>query len=762
MTQKSKFYYDPQETLSTTSAPLSAGDIDLTSDSGRIYYGGDSKKYLVGESLDKINVGIDNTLNSDFCSATFGKGNVTGVRGYYIESLNPLGVEWNYRFEYTYEGDTEISIGIPIWPNLGLTRANITLCPYEEIVLEELFNSGLDVNNLYIFGELNSEDRPGHIALITAAGDRIQIPISESYKFVKANLTAGPINQIEVSQEIYNYKLARKTTFDSSTFPYQIGDKLSFVYLSNAKRYNQVLTVESINYAEANPVMAVSGIPVYDEDWCAASENYDSGVTFQVKKGMYNNCVYSIDRPNVAGIVLSKYNAAVGRDNKSLGHCGFAAGRENKVTCQYGAALGYRNEAGYSSFVAGRNNRVRKEYSGAFGDGNTVDSRWSAAFGYGNTLTATDGCSLAVGNCNSLSGAYSVVGGDNNNSYVAYSAIFGYHNTLSHSSKGGASSLVSGENNNVASSLSIVSGKSNTLTDGYANIVTGTENTVKDKYSIISGQSNNTSGGWNAVFGYGHTLTNTECATAFGDSNIVGSYSIAAGKGNNISAQYSTGFGKSNGVTGKADYAFVAGYVNNVIANANSENPDERNAEAAFALGYGNKVYTWHGVAIGESNTVTKTKSGVAIGIENKVSGKWATAFGCGLTTSTQEQVVLGRYNDTNVGANASVVIGSGNSSSAPVTGMYITNTAIHAELPIYENGILLKNKYAAYSHNQSAATITTGTLAAERLPIVPFEKLPLPTFTLADAGKVLGVVDDNGVAKLAWVAPVTAKKIGK
>ena len=88
--EKVKFY--ELSDTSTPGLPEENGAISFgvfSNDLGRLYVnngGGSNSNYLIGESLDKLDVGSDNTLNVPYASVQ-GFGNIVGCKGWYIDTF---------------------------------------------------------------------------------------------------------------------------------------------------------------------------------------------------------------------------------------------------------------------------------------------------------------------------------------------------------------------------------------------------------------------------------------------------------------------------------------------------------------------------------------------------------------------------------------------------------------------------------------------------------------------------------------------------
>jgi hypothetical protein len=668
-------------------------------------------RYKIGDGVTKVNdlpfvseaehaalsdslavIGVDNKNITNATATAIGKGNITGVKGFYIKQVTSISSD----------------------------SAKIELEPYKEILKKDLLETtdvGGEYSGLVVFPELVNERTPGTITLVTDAedGDKV-ISVNKSYSQIPISFgSASRVLDVVLSPEIYNYKLLCPLAVGEIAFPYQAGDKLSIVYGPEAKRYDQVLTVTAITNDIGNGEFSVTvkGIPYPDESW-----NWDIEAS---KRGMYNHCVYCVNKPDIDGVVLSKYMSALGRDNKAMGHCSFTAGRENKTTCQYGTALGYRNEAGYAGLATGRGNKVLGEYSAAFGRDNTIneDSQWNITAGQNNIISGKARHSLVAGENNIVKSSWqNLVSGKENNV------------------TGGQSSIIAGMwngckvdelNQHVEESLHCAP---------FASAVFGCGNYNPNDFAIVAGKNNSVSK-YSATFGYSNTTAQDGNSGTRGWFSLIsgkdnynsGDFAIVVGESNHNHNSHGAIFGRSN--TNSGDRTLITGDANTGISKnsliCGVGNSVETAEGGAVALGERNNITISHSIAIGTDNEVLTSPYGIAIGAENKVTNKYSIALGVCVQSTRNEQVVIGRFNDTNTASDALVAFGTG-TSKIPKTGLYLTNSGTYSNAPIYENGTSLANKYAA-------------------------KEFGLPTYNReTDEGKVLKIV--NGVP--TWTADVS------
>jgi len=174
------------------------------------------------------------------------------------------------------------------------------------------------------------------------------------------------------------------------------------------------------------------------------------------------------------------------------------------------------------------------------------------------------------------------------------------------SSKIGLSSFSWGDDNVTDATRSFAFGNLN-ITHASHSMTVGTGNTVNTEGSFASGGSNS-------------ILNTSSYSQAFGNSNIVGSSTIAYG------SAYSFAFGQSNKVVGPWAWA---------IGNSNivEERTNQTSADASFAMGDGNEVRLLNSGTIGWFNLVTNFtdvggNDNIVIGAKNNLSGDGSYIFG--------------------------------------------------------------------------------------------------------------------------------------
>lgn len=392
----------------------------------------------------------------------------------------------------------------------------------------------------------------------------------------------------------------------------------------------------------------------------------------------------------------------------ATGDASFAYGLQDSVTGDFSGAFGWANTiSGMASFATGGFNVVKPLGSSAFGATNIIDADGQTSFaaGDGNYINAES--SIALGRHQTILGTYSTAAGaDNIIDTFSYSSIaLGNVNTIGTSD---TASVVLGEYNTIQSQRSLTMGSHNTNMADYS-IVNGYKNLINASapYSYTSGSFNDIHGdaansvvlglglianqnkqtiigyyndttynggldaGTNQLFAIGNgvksgnTINRSNALTVLKNGNVgigtvnpvntlqiegnvslghqsttLGKYSIAAGADNiiNASAYGSVALGSLNTISSNDTATIIAG--------------DDNSASSSHSitLGSSNINSGNYSIALGYSNNISNsTPFSFAIGLENEIHGdaKYAHAIGQGLILNQNNQIVLGRYNDT-------------------------------------------------------------------------------------------------------------------
>jgi prepilin-type N-terminal cleavage/methylation domain-containing protein len=220
----------------------------------------------------------------------------------------------------------------------------------------------------------------------------------------------------------------------------------------------------------------------------------------------------------------------------------------------------------------------------------------------------------------------------------------------------------------------------NTLSGTHV-VAIGTANEVAGSQSVAIGSGNasdalrsfamglNSGADGDYSFAFGNTVyAGNTGSVAFGiNSTSIGNYSVSFGNGNNVQADYSFANGRTN--TTSAAYTVAFGETNTVSAFYSTVFGRSNTSAGSYSLasGFSNEADGSYSTAIGYDNTVDGAYSG-AIGYQNNITinHQASFAFGRGLLTDDDDQIVLGRYNtDVADDSNRVFVVGGGTSAGA-------------------------------------------------------------------------------------------------
>ncbi|MCQ2199748.1 MAG: hypothetical protein MJZ19_08540 [Paludibacteraceae bacterium] len=192
-----------------------------------------------------------------------------------------------------------------------------------------------------------------------------------------------------------------------------------------------------------------------------------------------------------------------------------------------------------------------------------------------------------------------------------------------------------------------------------------------------------------------------------GDDNVVtGAKSFVTGEMNAVFSDNVTVHGNMHHVTNASEYAFVAGYGNEVQYGWCTAVLGKTNKAGAFQfiagidneatggsyssiIGGGNSVKeVQHSRIIGEDNSVKRGSEQVfVLGRENNVNGSHVTMIGEGNSSEGSNSVILGFSNKDNAVSTASVIIGNNNVGNTVNYGSVIlgsSNTNNSASCPYF------------------------------------------------------------------------------
>ncbi|MCI7681384.1 MAG: YadA-like family protein, partial [Fusobacterium necrophorum] len=442
--------------------------------------------------------------------------------------------------------------------------------------------------------------------------------------------------------------------------------------------YNKADGEESAAFGNGNEINAwgSSAFGIYNK--ADGEESAAFGISNETNS--WGNSAFGIHN-----IVVGEASSAFGFHNRVNGHESSAFGRKNTVDSENSTAVGS------SLFVSGEN-------SGSFGNGimkepELIPTSLARSISYNIYLYKNEGKnSYTIGNYNTIARE------TENNFILGNDNIIGY--VENNSTLRSGSSIKGKANNNfiIGNKVKIQEGISNSVVLGNESAVrqatTETKGTVGSiEFGGFAGQGKPENG----VVSVGakdkeRQIINVAAGKVSKDSTdaINGSqlfsavqelakgtnhyYSVNSkemGEGSNYKNDGATAEGAvAAGVKAKAvgKQSTSVGYANNANGDFSTAIGAENiaNGERSIALGYQNEIksdsfpHKGRGVAIGNSNIVKNSFTGITVGDNNKLlRGEYAAAFGTNNTASAKNTTVIGRSNE--VSSEDSTALGKGN-----------------------------------------------------------------------------------------------------
>jgi autotransporter adhesin len=509
-------------------------------------------------------------------------------------------------------------------------------------------------------------------------------------------------------------------------------DNASALGYSNAALGFESVAVGGINEASGKNASAVGYRNTASEDGAVAmgNENTAEGVV-STAVGNYNTASGDFsDAVGYNNTASGFSSSALGFFNEASGKNASAVGNTNAATEDGAVAMGNNNTAeGVVSTAVGNYNTASGDFSDAVGYNNTASGFSSSALGFFNEASGKNASALgyentARGNRSTAVGTENYAGGNDTSSAVGWgnraldtgSSALGGGNTA-----GGYASSAVGSYNTAAGTNSVAVGKgnkANVKVDKDGNIMTdesnneivsgdnsaavGIDNIANGQYSTAVGVSNQATITHASALGYNNTAWG-EDSTAVGSTNkVYTNNSSGVGSANLVEGTESGAFGYNNHITTAGTNGYVLGS-NSTVSAANSVaigNEATASTANSVALGFGavtgkahtgtkakeitfgDKTYTYAGLASQANGTVSVGTKGAERQIQNVAAGKiaekstdavngsqlWATNQG--LSQLDQNAVKYDTNEDGTVNYNQVTLQGDSN------TGTKITNVA--------------------------------------------------------------------------------------
>jgi hypothetical protein len=661
--------------------------IDSEHGKGRLYISeGDGKDHLIGESLEQLSVGENNSLIGPI-NIAFGEGSIAGSKGWYFTTL-----------------DKDSVVALDDGRTIGYYTFTLSPKQTESYCTDEELST--------ILGLIEQDIADGGCyAVINEA------TIKDLYKIESAEqITNAETNISKIKLGLISTTSNTKLFSESGLQLHEIGERSDI--------FDNTLLLMS------HPDAGVVELGPYSfaglEGGRALSR---SSTAFGIDNISYGQYAFSAGMSNRTGYCSASFGQfnwltggsclSAGTNNKLKGNGGFAQGNGNTINNNMSAAFGNGNTvSGYAAVAMGEQNINRGNDSLVVGFSNDSSAATSLVSGTGNTASAAGKCSIISGDKNTVLAEHNIVGGHSNSVSGKDNLVAGTSNTITSSdcsivagnlntiASGAHSSVAFGQNNSIAKKYSFSMGDSNTLTDTGATAI-GNLHKVNGWYATALGYSNEVSAPCSLAIGSTNKITETvvnaaTCTFVGGTKNTVnscGPASIIVGEeifvsgvhdSTNISQngkQAIFGFrhqvynGRGNLIAGKdhtinyAQTSLIVGR-NHVVSGTSTNYLND-----SLIAGNSTTVDTSKGtvndsLAIGYTNTIASSHSAV-IGHSSLVSGYCSQAFGQGLKATGHNQFVCGLFNEE---TNSAFVVGSGGSDASRTNAFEVSHGG-HAKI---------------------------------------------------------------------------------
>lgn len=522
------------------------------------------------------------------------------------------------------------------------------------------------------------------------------------------------------------------------------GDTISIV---NNSKYPACAKITNIN----GNVITVDNLPFTEIDNPTLLAPDDKTIFACYKKDLTLGNSYWCSRDG--SVELGWAATAFGVENLVTGSGSFSSGWNNWSAGDFGATFGRDNISGYAGLTVGSGNISTSDSAIVTGHGNEVKGSTNALVSGGSNVVSA-GQSIVGGYNNSVTdgSAGAIVGGDTNKVTSAYCTfVGGRNNTVS-----GAQGIISGQyvKNTGGRNLVVGDRVADTVADGETQTYTITE--VTGNNNVVGGIGNTVSSNHSAAFGTRNSLTGNKGQIAAGSNNVLTNWNNAAfGRHLNVTTSAMTAVGQFNKTTtDRAMFVVGNGNANTSGAGNTSDKTSEvcdngttysivrDNAfvvyyNGSYVGGYGhtlsdgkcNAISGWgHTVSgsnslvsgrqntvpssqcivAGQSNTVQSGNSG-AMGYNNTINTSCAGGFaiGTGNIVAKGNQLVCGQYCSSDTGA--FFIVGNGSSASAPSNAFKVSSDGTATATKFSGNGSALTNL--------NASKLSSGTVPIARIP---------------------------------------------
>lgn len=399
-------------------------------------------------------------------------------------------------------------------------------------------------------------------------------------------------------------------------------DYFSVGSFNKRERNGTIIRGESLNRINENQSLGRYSLAVnnktkaYGDAAFASGYNTQAGVIDE-ETGLPPNSGYT-DTPTAMGSgtkALGNYSMAVNYRNTAMGARSFAANNMNTVEGDDACGFGVNNIAsGQGSFSTGSFTEASGIRSTTFGE-NVIASGENSIAG-GDATQAIGENSCALGYNTMVEGLNSLSVGNANNILSNNSFAIGANNTIKIEGK---NSIVSGNGNTCESSNSYLLGTNNSTSNVQQILVNGEGNKVLASNTFVSGRNNtiNAAANDSLCCGYYCSVSAAQSEATGMRCNANGFHSIAKGLENDANGTNSIALGYQ--IITNGDNSLGLGQTSTI------------NGYGSISLGYGNTLSGTRHLNIGNYNSNTASQTAITVGNY--------------LIASTNNQIILGRYN---------------------------------------------------------------------------------------------------------------------
>lgn len=492
MSNNVKFYNGNEINLPSSNTK---GAFYVTDDTGKMYYDNGTEKHLIGENLDRLNVGHNNCVYGKYATAG-GYQSTAGSKAFRILDF--------FCDELIPDEDSDVWV-----PDPNATSLTLILDSCEGLALDDVVS--LDLPYLTAMAEMQERFFADYFKVVQVSDSYIIVQSVDEephalvtasyYNLATKDSTRATLDQydswIDSETGLTLEENILRVTSKPDIGTLCIGTK-AFAYGSGCQAHSKnsvALGGASIAYGAHSFAAGNSNKTNYSAASLGRSNHSKGEYSFTAgyKNNANGNGAVAIGQVNTADV---RGSIALGIQNYAFGQCSSALGEGNTVRGKSAGALGHFNTIdGDYAFTTGRNNTVSGHEATAMGYDNTVVKTRSFAIGSSNVVDAE--YSSALGQLHNITNNYSFAAGKNNKVYGIYSVAFGQNNSAESDT-----TFVSGSGSHATGKRSFAHGY-NCTASGERSITIGSTCKASKEASLAIGVSNTVEHAKAMAFGEG-------------------------------------------------------------------------------------------------------------------------------------------------------------------------------------------------------------------------------------------------------------------